>query len=1210
MKTLKPILVVLLLAAVLPVFAQGNLMTTIKTNRYATHGPENVISFWLGATEDTQISVDFGYGPKTYTVKADYNINEGNEDSEEESVTVGGTEISGSVSERGVIRIYGDASKIDYVNVHGSEVYEIDLSKFTNMSILELSHNDLHTLTLDNLPYMEFLRLNDNPFDQGLFLGEMIRLKYLNVNQMGDHALDHSNGVIDLTKYKALFFFTAWDSHCLKQIDPSQCQYLTQLSVDNSGVSSLDLSKNENLLILNIADTPISSIDLSHNTNLVEFYCANEGATDPSFKFTSIDLSHNTLLQRISLDGNNLTTLDVSKQWNLVSLYAANNNLTSIKGVDINEPADQRPVELAYLDLSGNRFNFATLPEVDPMTYFYYDLQQDTHIAKEQRVGKAIDLSAMACRKGTITQAFPYKVSREGIEDPVMLQEGIDYTVETDAENSKFLVTFLRTQTDSVGIALLNNVYDGVTLYTSNCLVRSLADYGKPVQLFALAPAAPGQIAFDLTTREAEDIIIESGDGATKTVHTEAMVPTTVTCTANSTVTVKGRVASSVYALNADGQALSSIDLSLLVDLVELKLTHCGLTDIDLSWNHWLKKLDLSDNNLQTLDITGHNDAFHKNVLADIKATGNGMTSFVPGLAQLSVHHLNLSDNALTQFETTDFEKLQTLDLSHNKLSELVFSDCESLASLNVAYNQLKALDLTTCAALQQVDATYNNMRYSTMPEEHEGFTLAPQNAVKIAAKAGTCDLSSEANIYGVATTYAWRDEATGICLTEGIDYKVNNGRTTFLEPAVGRVVHCEMSNALYPSFQGTDVLSTTALTVMGKPTYEVASFSTPIGDQPIRLSLASTVEDTYIYIDWGDGEFTEYPLQTTYTLFSGSNSIAGSSVKVYSNEAAHGNIGVFSISGVTISDIDVSKMSELYCLTVDAAELSVIDLSKNTRLEELSLEKNKFNTIDLSTLKNLRTLALSNNNMQSFTLAEDNNILWFYGANNKFTSIDMHQLSNAYNVDLTSNYLETLDITPAQGLGQLFVANNLLRELDITQNEALTALNIAYNCFDFSTLPNPTHFVNPNNFHYGEQESLHIECVNGKIDLSEQLNAWGEATQIYFFDNYVDIYEDEDGQLTFDANEFIEGEDFVNNNGVISFFESHPRVVGALMNPLYPELILYTERIAVTADPTSIEKLTATDNNDARIFNLAGQRLSAPAKGINIIQGKKLIVK
>lgn len=1207
---LRFILTVLILSLTLPMMAQGELITTIKTNRYETHGQDNYIAFWLGSNADTEISVDFGYGQKSYTIKSDYSISEGEEDSEEESVLVGGTEISGSVSSEGIIRIYGDASKIDCVNMHGSGITDIDLSKFRNLSILELSHNNLHTLTLDNFRYMEFVRLNDNPFDKGLFLGEMIRLKYLNVNQMGDHALDHSGGSIDLSKYKALNFFTAWDSHCLKDIDPSYCKNLTQLSVDNSSISHLDVTQNQNLLILNISDTPISTIDLSGNPNLVELYCANEGQTVKQ-KISSIDLSHNPLLQRIFLDGNNLKTLDVSKQWNLISLYAANNNLTSIKGVDINEPADQRPVELAYLDLSGNNFTFATLPEVDPMTYFYYDHQKDVPVAKEQCVGKSMDISHIASRKDMDSKEYILAYTRDLIEDGVVLAEGKDYEVTKNDDNTTYRITFLKEQTDSIRIAVVNEHFTDVTLYTTGFLVRSAENFGKPVDLFTMSPTVPGTMSFTITTDEDDELTIDLGDGATQAVHTQAKTPTTINITANSDIIVKGRVATVVTGLAINGVPLTDIDLSLLVDLAELSITNCGLSSIDLSWNHSIQNLDLSGNNIKQLDLTATNDAFHKNVLTTIKATGNEMTSFEPGLAQLAVKNIDLSDNALEDFVTTDFENLVSLNLADNNLAQLTFSDCESLAILNVSNNNLKQLDLSTCTALQTLDASQNNMRYSAMPEAQSGFTLAPQRKVTIAAKAGTCDLSSEAKVRGVTSKYAWRDEANGEVLVEGTDYTIKNGRTSFLAPANGRTVHCEISNALYPEFTGEKVLTTTPITIIGMPEYEVASFTTPVGGQQIGLSLGSTVDNTYIYIDWGDGEFIEYPLVKTYTLFNESTTIAGSKVKVYSNEAPHGNIGIFSISGVSMSDINVSKMTEVYCLTVADAGLSSIDLSKNTKIRELNLNGNKFATIDLSNLHNINLLSLSKNGMESFKLAEGNNIQWFYAADNNLKTVDMHQLSNAYNVDLTSNYLESIDLAPATHLGQLFLANNILHDIDLRHNEELTALNISYNCFDFSTLPNPEIFANANNFRYGDQQPLQIQCVDGKIDLSSQASAWGEASQIYFFDNYVDIYEDAEGNLTFDAGEFTEGQDFVNNNGIISFFEAHPRVVGAIMNPLYPELILYTNRIAVTA-ATGISAIEHHNDSTGKMYNIAGQRIDEGSahKGIFIKNDKKILIK
>ena len=44
--------------------------------------------------------------------------------------------------------------------------------------------------------------------------------------------------------------------------------------------------------------------------------------------------------------------------------------------------------------------------------------------------------------------------------------------------------------------------------------------------------------------------------------------------------------------------------------------------------------------------------------------------------------------------------------------------------------------------------------------------------------------------------------------------------------------------------------------------------------------------------------------------------------------------------------------------------------------------------------------------------------------------------------------------------------------------------------------------------------------------------------------------------------------------------------------------------------DPSAIESVTAAASADTKIYNLAGQRLKKAGKGINIIGGKKVIVK
>lgn len=85
---------------------------TIKTNAYKNIGPTNMFSLVLGTIDAGNIiEVDTGYGRDKYEVNpAVYNEAEG---------SIVGTFIPCSVSDEGIVRIYGDPEKIDYINASG-----------------------------------------------------------------------------------------------------------------------------------------------------------------------------------------------------------------------------------------------------------------------------------------------------------------------------------------------------------------------------------------------------------------------------------------------------------------------------------------------------------------------------------------------------------------------------------------------------------------------------------------------------------------------------------------------------------------------------------------------------------------------------------------------------------------------------------------------------------------------------------------------------------------------------------------------------------------------------------------------------------------------------------------------------------------------------------------------------------------------------------
>ena len=99
----------------------GEPAITIKTNAYANLGEANVFTILIGVTEQSEYyDIDMGFGPEEFEATYATIDSEG---------LWHGSSIEARVSEKGEIKIYGDASKIDVIKAIGCYITDIDLSK-------------------------------------------------------------------------------------------------------------------------------------------------------------------------------------------------------------------------------------------------------------------------------------------------------------------------------------------------------------------------------------------------------------------------------------------------------------------------------------------------------------------------------------------------------------------------------------------------------------------------------------------------------------------------------------------------------------------------------------------------------------------------------------------------------------------------------------------------------------------------------------------------------------------------------------------------------------------------------------------------------------------------------------------------------------------------------------------------------------------------
>ncbi len=90
---------------------------TIKTDAYDVVGPTNSFGIILGSTETDYFDIDAGFGLQEMEVEP-WHIENG---------TITGTYKTLQVSEKGLIEIYGDAAKLDMIQLQGGYVTETDM---------------------------------------------------------------------------------------------------------------------------------------------------------------------------------------------------------------------------------------------------------------------------------------------------------------------------------------------------------------------------------------------------------------------------------------------------------------------------------------------------------------------------------------------------------------------------------------------------------------------------------------------------------------------------------------------------------------------------------------------------------------------------------------------------------------------------------------------------------------------------------------------------------------------------------------------------------------------------------------------------------------------------------------------------------------------------------------------------------------------------
>lgn len=1182
---------------------------TIRTNIYGYVGPDNYFTVYLGSTEkDCEFYVE---GPKTqeYVYVNPYSVGT---DSEGNKTAIA-TAIPLSVTENNnEVRIYGDASKLDYIDVHGCYLSSIELSEGLNhLSVLDVSYNELTEVDLSHLPSLESIDLLCNSFTDPAKM--KIGTNHPNLVILSVGINDVIDEELDLKNFPQLQYFSARNNYGLTSIDPSGCPNLISLVLEVTNISTIDVSKNAILDVLNVSNTKITDIDLSHNTNLGEFYASHDGSFNNQYKIEHIDVSKNTRLQYLDLAGNRLTEIDLTHNPNLVLLYLQRNRLSEI---DLSNNT-----KLSIVDLSNNLFTFATLPLPRPgWDYMYYRSPLDCYF--KYKVDEPIDFSKEVIRApyvddngNTITPTtYAMAFGAPRVDAEYALDESL-YTYRDG------IITFHEAIKDSVYVQFFCDAFPDWPLETAKFAVKTAEDYDAPTTVMSFTPdrtmagktvslrlgATP--VSGSLSYPADVYVTLPTGTVTLSGAITGAELPDepNVTFTILSglrPVTISLTDGFIATEMAIDGISMIDIDVTPTESFTDLSITNCNLTAIDLSFARDLRHLDLQGNILTSIDFAGARGDYEKYSLTDVNLSNNRLTSMT-GVVYDIYKTLNLSNNAFSRFDFKYYTGLVNLDMSNNALEgTLDLTTTRTLKTLNLAGNRLTEVALADSLQLTDINVTNNNMSFATLPiisGDDVTYSYAPQLPYPILSAGSGVNLSSQyLDIDGGVTTFTWKYADTNQTVDNGLITN-DKGKILFDATLTGRSLYCEMTNPAFPDFDAQP-MTTTTITVREKPTNVVATFTTAQTGQAQIGFRFNKFGANAVYVDWaGDGSsLDEYLYDENNTaIYRACKTYADSKAIVYSYEDPS-EVTMMFMMDIALKDLDATPMTKAEAFDIHNAGLTdgSIKLPASQALFELVLDGSNFETQSFPGYPALQTLTLSNNKYTRFDLSPYPNAMFVNISDNSIEEIVMGESSSLYQLDATNNRLTDIDLSGMTNLSELLLATNRLSYIDLSPvREKLRVLNVAGNNFTFATLPRPNEF-NSNmyiSFYYANQQPMTVSCVGGKVDLSAQADVNGIETEYRWFlgDKQSDVYYDAYYEMF--VGEELEGPgvssdpEYSVTNGVTTFhYPQNRRVICAMTNAEYPNLILYTTPTAV--EVTGIEDVAQDGENQlVDVYNMRG---------------------
>ncbi|WP_299680337.1 hypothetical protein [uncultured Tenacibaculum sp.] len=939
---------------------------------------------------------------------------------------------------------------LEHLYINSNSLPSIDVSKNILLRNLNIGSNGITSLDLSNNPDLRDLWVQGNKGLTSLDLSKNLELREL---------YTYSSGVstLDLSIHTELRILSAYRTS-ITTIDLSNNAELRSLRVDETNLLSLDLTNNTKLESLRVNDTGITSLDLSnnnvlgglhaHDTNLTylnvkngnntnvgnfriennpslscvlvddasysttnwtdkedttsfsDTYCRYTAVPDANFEATLESLGYDdisgdgqvptplietvedltivaksitditgiegfTALKTLNCASNSFTNLDLSNNPNLTSVIT---KFTPITTLNVSNSANLDMLVCSFNDLSTldvSKNTALTYLECNNNNLTSLDVSLNTALL-DLRCGSN-SLTAIDVTKNTALTSF--WCQENSITDlDLSNQTGlVSITVNNNNlsslnvknGNNANVTDFIAT--GNTNLTCIN--VDDVTYSTTNWLgVDDTANFSSTGCRYTQIPDA--NFETELEALGYDDI---SGDGQVPTALIEVVTSLALPNKGIYDLTgIEDFIA--LTSLNCRLNHLTAIDVTKNTLLKTLTADSNSINSIDLSKNTDLEILNLAGSNLTTLDLTNNTS------LRKLLVNGNGgLTSLNISQNTKLVEFKGYSTN-ITSFDFSVHPDLETVECYGTQISTIDFSNNPVLRVLRVDNTNITELDLS------------NNPNIETLRVNDTGIT--------------SLDLSKQIilkNLYAHDANLSYLNVKNGN----------NTNVTTFRAEDNLNLTCIIVDDATYSTTNWTDIDGTTSFTD-GYCRY------TTIPDTNFEAALEGLGYDDIS----NDGQVPTILIEEITTL-----NVTNLSITDFTGIEDFVGLTSLDVGNNSATNIDLTNLTFLEYLRLDAMSLTSIDLSKNTALVDLRLSYNA----------GISTLDLSNN-----TLLETAHI-----GNNSLTTIDLSKNILLYELRMAGNDLTTLDLSSNTALKELNLSGNKLTYLNLKSGNNTTIENI-----------------------------------------------------------------------------------------------------------------------------------------------------------------------